>query len=160
MEEIKDSILKKDAIVEIKDLRFNGIYKITKITECTGFEETWVRAVLSKDTKEKNNELIMEFYHNDALNVYLFKPYNSFAKNAQSFPPPVDITIEEENETYHSLNRDNQSEGLTAGFGEKEIQHWEYENTNGDRVLQIILDNGYVDMYTGYKVPIIFLEIY
>jgi len=162
MFELSADQLKIGCIIEFKSGPLQGpLYKVTDRKTFVGEAVQWVRLNMTSDTKDKNDEYIVEFYPNDARHIYVFGHYNGFPKASQPFPPPLDILIEETNINYHNVVADT-PEGLDATYnnGYDTITHWEYEDETGENVLQIILEKDYIDMYTGIRVNVENVEVY
>lgn len=160
MSEITPSNIVVGGVVEITEGKFKGLWKITERKDYSGYESSWIRAKISKNTKTKEGEIIMEFYPEDKEHLFFFEPYNNFAKDAQPLPPPPSITIDENGVTYHTLDRNPENNGFEATCNGNTVVHWEYEDVTTYRQLQVYLDRDWVEIFLGEKVNTTFITIY
>jgi hypothetical protein len=169
--------LQAGAFVKFLQGPFAGpLWKVVKLFQFEAPDnEQWVRAILDKDSKQQGDEIFLEYYPSDARVAYVITKYNEFAEGAQPLPPPIIIDIEEEGEQYRCLDpeaTDENNPGYEAQYCEPEvctkcdeqhydkIRHWEYQNETEDRILQVILEDGWVEMFTGLKLNISDIQIY
>jgi hypothetical protein len=171
MEERVQNKLKVNSYIKFLEGPYAGpLWKIIKVLKFVATNgEEWVRATLDKDTKLPGDEIILEYYPSDARVAYVMTLYNSFPESAQPLPPPIFIDIEEEQMTYKCLDQtatDEDNPGYDAIYQDQEdgysfsMHHWEYENEAQDRILQVFLQDGFVEIFTGVKLNISNITIF
>lgn len=137
----------------------------------------WIRVLLDKNTQRPGDEVILEFNPEDPQYAYIVAEHQSFAVEGNPNTPwqPF-LELEVDGVVYRCIDpqatqEDNpgyaaEYQGLKLVQGNMqrssgEIHHWEYEENADDpeKILQFILENGLVRVFTGYKLCIADLTV-
>jgi hypothetical protein len=150
-----------ETIVEIHSGENKGLWKIIKRIHVEGLDAIWQRYVLSKDTSKAGGEIIIEHIPFDAENLYIFKKYNEFEKNAMPLPPPSFLNLEEGMPDFQSFDQNPENEGWECSVDGVDAVHWEYANEDNTDYLQVyLLADSWVEIFTGKKLPISQVEFF
>lgn len=159
------SLLVKGAYIEIKlspIKEFKGLWKIVDIETINDGDEDFYRIKIDKNEAIAGDEIFAEYYPSMEKQLCLFKTFTEFPLDkAKSWPPPVNIMIDDIE--YCTMMSEATDDDHTPFKGTKsdgtEYEHWEYEDEKATNVLQVILVNDYVVMYSGCVVNTGFIEL-
>ena len=130
-----------------------GLWKIIEVQKIHDGEEYFYRMKLDKNESKVGDEIWAEYYPSMPKKLCIFTEFDTFTKeNAQGWPPPPAITIEDIE--YFSLDTEateDSHDGFEGTFADTSTYtHWEYEDESTVELLQITLIDDYVTMYKGY----------
>lgn len=143
------SEVKEGCFIEIKiseEKEHKGLWKVVNVEKDLEDEVPYIRMTLDRDTSISGDEIFAEIYPTvDETSLFILVPFDAFPEEeAEEWPPPETIAIGDI-EYYR--------------FDGQEGQCWEYQNDDETKFLQILSEEGYVNMYTGYQLNTGFIEI-
>lgn len=151
-----------DTVKNAKYIQFGLMGKwedIWAVTERSSIKDEdgrvlFVRMTIDRNLGKLGDEQIVEWQQEAPRELSILTVFSTFPKaEAESWPPPRSISVEYkgENTEFISLNRQTGHHDPFAGFiNGRLISHWEYQNGEGDKFLQVYEDEGIVYMSTGY----------
>lgn len=157
-----------------------GLPKKWKALERNDFafgDTHWIRVLLDKNSQKVGDEVILEYNPEDPQYAYIVTECQSFpVEENQDTPWQPFLELEVDGVQYHCIDPqateednpgyDAEYRGLKLVQGNMqrssgEIHHWEYEENAEDpeKILQFILENGLVRVFTGYKLNVMDLTV-
>ena len=141
--------IKEGCFIEIKlsqEEKHKGLWKVINVERVPDDDVPCVRMTLDRDTSISGDEIFVEIYPTvDENTMFVLVPFDEFPEeDAEEWPPPEEITIDDIKYFY---------------FNGEEGHCWEYQNNDETKFLQILAEEGYVNMYTGYQLNTGFIQM-